>query len=198
MDSAGGRWRVGYWNPCSETENQDVNREFFKSMNGTRHSSERRTAGEAWNTGTSSGYTANTRMKGNDWTTLCPAPMLNNRWFPSNSDAVPGKRMGYGCVIFDTFMNDDFSADEVLKRESGSDIYNVRWGGIQEEWLFFSWLKEFHVGFDYDNVKGSGGKIKVYGEKSRNEDDDGGRGLDADRIAPNSDVNHENIDNWNY
>ncbi|MBN1294196.1 MAG: hypothetical protein JXB48_20340 [Candidatus Latescibacteria bacterium] len=195
-DSAGGRWRVGYWEACTESENQKTNKELFKSLSGTLHTTKRRTAGEAWNNGT--GYSSNTRMKGNPWTTLCPAPMLKNRWFPNNTDAKAGKRMGAGCVLFDTYVKNDISVNKALKRESGAKIFNKRWGG----WNYGGgglWLKSFHISFDYDNMIGSGGKIKVFGEKVRDQEEGKGRGFDANRKAPSSTkANPENINNWLY
>ena len=200
MDSAGGRWRIGYQKPTTEQEDCNVNKEFLQSMNGILHNNKRRTAGKAWSSGR--GYSKNTRMRGNPWTTLCPAPMYKNLteglWFPNNSDAKAGNRLGAGAIIFDTYVRGDIDADQSLKKISGADIYNTSWGC----WDWNSSFKVrgfFYLRFDYDNMKGTGGKIKVFGEKVRNWERKWGkgRGMDANRKAPSSTSAHpENIKNW--
>jgi hypothetical protein len=146
-----------------------TNKEFLQSMNGILHNNKRRTAGKAWSSGR--GYSKNTRMRGNPWTTLCPAPMYKNLteglWFPNNSDAKAGNRLGAGAIIFDTYVRGDIDADQSLKKISGADIYNTSWGC----WDWNSSFKVrgfFYLRFDYDNMKGTKGKIKVFGEKVRN------------------------------
>ena len=78
---------------------------------------------------------------------------------------------------------------------NGADIYNIDWGC----WNWKSSFKArgfFYLRFDYDNTKGKGGKIKVFGEKVRSKDVNG-RGMDANRKAPSSTSAHpENIENW--
>jgi hypothetical protein len=120
MDSGGGRWRVG---SCGETSTltdyNTVNR-FFRKMNGKNNSGNRRTAGEAYADG--AGYRSHVRMAGNKWTTLCPA-LAKGKWiYPSSQ--VSEKRKGWGCVVFDTYMDSSVSAASIV---TGSGINNIRW-----------------------------------------------------------------------
>jgi len=63
-------------------------------------------------------------MFGNGWSTLCPAPVA---FYP---DADPGQRKGWGCIIFDTYMDDTISATDALTMVAGgAAVTNVRWLG---------------------------------------------------------------------
>ena len=168
-EAAGGRWRIGYWEPTNQSECSDTNRLFLRRMNGTLGGGLSRTAGKAWNGGT--GYSTNTRMKGNDWTTLCPAPMANNPVFPASD---PGRTYGWGCVVFDTYMHTAVAAAQALLRASGAPTYDHRWctsahGG-------------FILGFDYDKTDGTATTMRAVGQHCVSQD---GRRLDGDRVAPN-------------
>ena len=197
MDAAGGRWRVGYQDESWTDEQVFVNGKFLMRMNGTAGiivPGSRRTAGEAWEIGTGYEYPEhytgiyrfNVRMRGNEWTTLCPAPMANNSTYPASAS---GKK-GYGCVIFDTYMNDEIPAKEALKKVSGGPTSNHRWDGSAEE--------KFILGFDYDNTGYIPTTMRVVGDRCRNADPYGGRGLDVNRVAPNStDKKSENLE-WSY
>jgi len=178
-DAAGGRWRSGYVEPTNETEAKGVNKRFLERMNGSDGflgfgAGKKRTAGGAYESG--SGYTANLRMGGNSWTTLCPSPMLDAAVFPTTS---PGVRKGWGCVIFDTYMNDTISAQDAVVKLSGCPTSNFRWVGTA--------AGNYIVGFDYDNTAGSGATMRAVSDKCKNQDADGGRKLDGNRQKPNGD-----------
>ena len=72
-----------------------VNEKFLKRMNGTEpldSQGTKRTTGEAWDKGVGYEYegTLNVRMDGNNWTTLCPAPMFENPVFPTSNSNRKG------------------------------------------------------------------------------------------------------------
>lgn len=184
-EAAGGRWRIGYWNPTGEAECKATNEKFLRRMNGETDSAEKRTAGEAWDSGTN--YSANVRMHGNDWTTLCPAPMKDAPVFPASS---PGNRYGWGCIIFDTYMNSNISPSVALFKVSGGPTYNYRWSGNTHG--------KFILGFDYDKTGGAATTMRAVGKECKNKDPDGGRRLDGDRVAPNdTDATPDNRE-WSY
>ena len=172
---AGGRWRGGYWGTTNEIEARDVNEQFLKNMNGTWNAGSRRTAGEAYNNGI--GYTANLRMDGNDWTTLCPAPMADSAVWP---DSVMGNVIGWGGIIFDTYMNDTISASSALVRVSGCPTFNHRWAGNSNGM--------YMLGFDYDKTGGQATTMQAVPSNCKNKDTVGsGREMDGDRVASNND-----------
>jgi len=170
-EAAGGRWRIGYWNPTFETEAQAVAEIFFERLNGTRDSSLRRTAGAAWDSGI--GYSTNARMDGNAWTTLCPAPMADKPVFPNVS---PGPRPGWGCIVFDTYMNVGVPASDAIIRVSGDPISDEAWAGGSSN--------KFLLGFYYG---GNVTTVRALADKCRNADSYGGRKMDGNRVTPNGD-----------
>jgi hypothetical protein len=186
-EAAGGRWRIGYKGPTNEAEATTVNEKFLKRMNGTTDDTKKRTAGKAWDGG--NGYTTNAAMDGNDWTTLCPAPMLDAD-YPVWPDSDPGNRKGWGCVIFDTYMSHT-NADDALIKVSGGTTSNHRWAGEPDDFI---------LGFDYDKTDGIATTMRAVGAECRC---DGpyygdGRRMDANRVAPNdTDANPENRE-WSY
>lgn len=121
-------------------------------------------------------------MDGNSWTTLCPSPITENAVFPMMS---PGQRKGWGCIIFDTYMNDTISATEALTNINGNPTSNYCWAGRNEG--------KFILGFDFDNTMPALTTMQAVAEKCRNKDSDGGRALDGNRTIPNKD-NYE----WSY
>ncbi|MFH1232163.1 MAG: hypothetical protein V1709_11785, partial [Planctomycetota bacterium] len=184
-EAAGGRWRSGYKNPTNESEAKGVNKKFLERMNGTTDLAKKRTAGEAYDGGI--GYTANLAMKGNNWTILCPAPMVDDAVFPEPS---VDKRKGWGCVIFDTYMNDTVSADSALKKLSGGNTSNHRWAGNS--------YGKFILGFDYEEGQNILTEMQAVGKECRNSDPDGGRRLDGDRIKPNDVDTKPDNKEWSF
>jgi hypothetical protein len=185
-EAAGGRWRIGYQYPTDAGECYDTNHRFLRRMNGLDGNAQKRTAGEAWTAG---GFTANTKMQGNQWTTLCPSPMLNTSQagtyhvWPPDQSAV-GQRFGWGCIIFDTYMNDSKAANEALIDVSGLPTYDHRWARGDP------WREKYMLGFTFDNSKDSEDTtthVRAVATQCANKDADGGRALDGNRVTPNED-----------
>lgn len=184
-EAAGGRWRIGYWDPTSEGEAKTTSDKFFKNMNGTTSNNQKRTAGESWDGGAN--YPPNARMDGNIWTTLCPAPIRDNEkpcWPDTNP--LGQNRYGWGCIIFDTYMNDTIAANTALTISSGGPIYDPEWGADTASGKFL-------LGFDFDKTTGNVTTVQAINDKCKNKDPDGGRELDGDRAAPSKDDR-----SWSY
>jgi hypothetical protein len=143
-------------------------------MNGVTDGALRRTAGEAYDNKT--GYTGNLTMSGNPWTTLCPAPLADNSLFPET--AVSETRKGWGCILFDTYMNTTNSANDALTVVSGCPITNRRWFGNADGY--------YGVGFDFDKTGGSNTTLRAVADRCRNKGIQG-RAMDGDRVQPNND-----------
>ncbi len=173
-EATGGRWRSGYWNPTDETEARDVNKKFLERMNGTTDSTRKRTAGEAYEDG--NGYTNNVKMDGNDWTTLCPAPLADNAVFP---DTTAENRKGWGCIVFDTYMSEDNSANEALIKQSGCPTSNHRWFDNADGY--------YGLGFDFDKTGGATTTMRAVADKCRNKGGTEGRRMDGNRVTPSGD-----------
>ena len=173
-ECAGGRWRIGYINSTSETEASNTNARLLKRMNGSTDNARKRSAGEAYESG--NGYSANAKMDGNDWTTLCPAPFADNAVFP---DATAGNRKGWGCVIFDTYMSTTNSASDALTKQSGCPTFDHRWFGNDDGY--------YGLGFDFDKSDGASTTMRTIANKCWNEGQDCGRELDGNRVKPNGD-----------
>jgi hypothetical protein len=143
-------------------------------MNGTQDGGTKRTAGKAFGTGF-----PNLVMHGNGddthkWTTLCPAP---NAVFPSASNS----KRGAGCIIFDTYMNQDNSADEAVTQIVGTRVSARRWFAASS-------TDSYLVSFDF----GSGGLVTLRANADKCRSfmsmvNGKGRKLDGNRQAPNGD-----------
>lgn len=173
-ECAGGRWRVGYIDPTTETEAKDTNERLLTRMNGSTDSARKRTTGEAYENG--NGYTHNVKMDGNDWTTLCPATLADNAVFP---DATAGNRKGWGCIIFDTFMSTTNAASDVLTKQSGCPTSDHRWFGNTDA--------TYGLGFGFDKTDGATTTMRANADKCLNDGIGGGRELDGNRVKPNND-----------
>lgn len=184
-ECAGGRWRVGYVEQTYEQEDREVNGKFLMRLNGSTDNAQRRTAGTAWDQGT--GYhvhqlqdskqgQVNAKMDGNDWTTLCPAPLANNAVFP---DTTAGNRKGWGCIIFDTYMCSTNAATDALLKTTGCPTTNHSWFGNADGY--------YGLGFDFDKTGGAATTMRAVADKSRNEETGGGREMDGDRVQPSKD-----------
>jgi len=176
-EAAGGRWRSGYIDPTDEGEATFVNEKFLQRMNGKIDNREKRTAGKAWQNGIDYLYNnvLNVRMDGNDWTTLCPAPMKESPVWPKTN---PGDRKGSGCIIFDTYMNDYWP--NVVDRLSGRSTYDHNW--IDNDYGPFGFRFKF-------GETGGTTTMRADWEECRNYSHGIilGRQLDGDRKAPNKD-----------
>ena len=175
LDLVGGRTRLGY--PGLDPNTTNNNSRLFGRMNGSLDAGSegtRRTTGAAYDGWT---YASNMVMRGSEWTTLAPAPVAV---FP---DSPPGNRRGWGCVVFDTYMDDTFaSASQALVKVTGAcAVSNFRWVD--------NGSGSFCVGFDFDNPVVGGTQMKAVSEKCLHESGNSGGGseLDGDRISPNGD-----------
>jgi len=186
-EEAGGRWRSGYKDLTNESEATGVNTKFLKRMNGETDNAERRTAGEAYDGGNNYN-TSNFLMDGNDWTTLCPAPMRDDPVWP---DANPGNRYGWGCIIFDTYMDDTIGANTALTCESGGPTHDHRWGAPTKKDGTGTAYGKYLLGFDFDKTSGAATTMKAEADNCKNPD--GGRKMDGDRTQPNGDDR-----SWSY
>ncbi len=207
-EAAGGRWRVGYCCVTSESEASAVNTLFLQRMNGTQSSGDYRTAGKAWDTDEDGvggdGYTPrgclhypsctpggcpmyngegghdyNVKMDGNNWTTLCPAPIYDSDG-PVWPDSDPGSRYGWGCIVFDTYMDDGIGADTALLLDSGGPIYDRNWRGDASHGRFI-------LGFDYDKTSGTSTTMRAEADNCKNAPAGEGREMDGNRQADNED-----------
>ncbi len=123
------------------------------------------------------------KMHGNDWTTLCPAPMNDDPVWP---DSNPGNRYGWGCIIFDTYMNVSVVGGNALTMVTGGPTYDHNWRGDTT-------YGKFALGFDYDKTGGLATNMRGVAASCRNNDPDGGREVDGDRVNPNKDDR-----DWSY
>lgn len=163
LAAAGGRIMLGYDDVSNVSEHEHDMDKFFGRLNGSLPMM-RRTAGQAYDNG--EGYSSGTKfaMFGNDWTTLGASPR-----FVGKTPIVNGK--GAACIVFDTFMMSDISADAAVEITSGS--------GSQRCW-FGSTGHKFGISFDFtDSVPSA----KAEATKCKNEVCEGGVGryLSGDR-----------------
>lgn len=132
-----------------------------------------RTAGQAYNLG---GYTWGWTMVAikpqGFWTTLCPAPRA---WFPG----VASVFRGWGCAIFDTYMDGGIPAASALTASDSPT--GEAWG--------FRWIDHpgdgpYGLGFDY---LGSHMEMTAHADKCLNRTRDGGTGRELDGEPGDSD-----------
>ena len=74
-------------------------------------------------------------------------------------------------------MSSNNAADNALVKQSGCSTSDHRWLGNA--------AGMYGLGFDFDKTSGAETIMRAVGSECRNLDPDGGRGLDADRVAPN-------------
>ena len=172
--------------PTCEDECRMVYSHFLSRMNGSVGAGALRPTGMAslnignLNIGTSM-YPTNTsvRMVGNPWTTLCPAPIIDNPTYPSS--ALAEGEVAFGCLLLDTFVKAQNDMIKVIAGEGVSGIAPLRQEGAEYP---------FGVGF---RIKKGSGIIKVRAEAritriesvTPNDEFARGRTMDADRISPN-------------
>ena len=128
-----------------------------------------RTAGQAYGDG--SEYSPNLRMSGNPWTTLAPAHISANAWMPISLFPLPGSSAsfgkGWGCVIFDTYLDDTISAASAIQQLSGSAISEVRWVQLG--------AGKRAIGFKYDKSGDESIQLRLVPGEIRNLGSSGGR-----------------------
>ena len=175
VPSSGGRTMLGYTNTVYVYQAEYNNRKLFKRMSGTLDNGDLRSAFDAFGDG--SGYSGDDIvMLGNGWTTLCPAVVEH---YPNGN---PGDRTGWGCVLFDTYMDDSIAADAALvKTAGGATVSNMRW--LSNEYGAYG------VGFDFENRTEAGATLRAVAEKCVHKSSVGGEGrqLDGDGVTPNGD-----------
>lgn len=183
---AGGWIRLGYNGTMCGAAAKHDSEGIFGRMNGSIEVGSKRSLHGAWkpggydhvfdNDGNLVDYTI---VKfGNDWVTLCPSPVAV---FPSSS---PGPRKGWGCIVFDTYMDDNVAASTALTKTSGScSVSNIRW--------LDNGSGKYAIGFDFDNTSGGGATMTAHADKCENKAAPTGvnlgRKLDGDRVKPNGD-----------
>ena len=175
MNSAGGRWKIGYTNPTNGIEARNTIERILQDMNGTTNDGTRRTAGKSWHAG---GFSANVVMRGYERTTLTVAPMMKNATdiFHYPVDPVSDNKLYYGGIILDTYIDNRTNANEAL-------IFTGV-GGTQDvpKLMQVSAGDAFGLGFYF---KGTGKTARAVADKciSRNTGRplDEGRPLDGDR-----------------
>ena len=118
-------------------------------------------------------------MKGNLWTTLCPAPLLSNPVYPTAP--VTANRKGWGCILFDTALNNAYPSQIALEKFSGgAKISDIHWMTNTEG-------KIYGLGFIFDKTSDNKQTImKTVSILIRNEGVSG-RDMDGDRKTPNGD-----------
>jgi hypothetical protein len=98
---------------------------------------------------------------------------------PTWPDSDPGQRHGWGCIIFDTYMDDQSQADHALVCDAGGPISDQCWCG--DGGYGFG---EFILGFSYDNTGGGGATVRADADYCT---DHGGKQMDGNRVDGNGD-----------
>jgi len=126
--SCGGRVGFGF-SALSDAATHIHNRNrLFGRMSGSLDEHRRRSDQEAFEGGT--GYIGSFTMFGNGWTTLCPVPFA---WFPTS---YPSEATGWGCLVFDTYMDTSLPpANALIKLAGPALIDNQRWVGTNPQGL---------------------------------------------------------------
>ena len=175
--NSGGRVGFAYDSEISSNKQENDMNRLFGRMNGSVNNGTKRSAEEAYDKG--KGYTTGFKITGTGWTTLCPATVSV---FPQDGDTV-GNRKGWGCIIFDTYMDDgpNYKPDKAVTKTSGNcAITSQRWFGNE--------IGKFGIGFNFDNVNRNGATMRVIAQLCRNKVLAGlNRALDGNGIQPNGD-----------
>jgi hypothetical protein len=183
LGAAGGRVGFGYDAGCDTDESEDDLALLFGRMNGTLDGAAKRTAGKAYGDG--AGYTEHFVMVHNQpatdatyaWTVLCPSP---NAVFPSENSPPP---RGGGCIIFDTYMDPFYVANDAVVPESGSQpLSDRRWFGDP--------IGQYLVSFDFNKRIGGFITMRAVAAKCLSLQRLGlglGQRMDGDRVKPNED-----------
>ncbi len=187
IDKAGGREAFGYKKgvPASAVE-ADVPK-LLGNMNGSLGGGANRTARYAF---LRNEYTENFVWKGNGWTTLCPAP---EQTFPKPGSSLytdaTGMRRGFGCVLFDTYLDESQSPAQAVSKLDGG-------GALDAGPRWFAGNQTFGIGFEFSLMESALLTMRAHSAFCVNKGSaDGRRKLDADSVAPNGDG--KNLD-WTF
>ena len=125
--------------------------------------------------------------RGNSYTTLCPAPLAQNASFLYAGQQIPDGAQMFCCLLLDTYLDDSVPVQSVFKElPAGADdirwLYHQRLDGTRD-------AHPYGIGFNV--IKSSDRKkVTVRHDKVKNWGVDGGRDMDADRVAPNEDKDY--------
>jgi hypothetical protein len=119
------------------------------------------------------------------FTTLCAAPYER---FPGEAQSGfatypqehqhAGQELGFGGVIFDSYMDSSISADQALQRGVFGPGFEIKPR---------SWMRDFAIGFLFRREVGTVLSMFAPATQCRNKGDAGHtRAMDADRRAPNT------------
>ena len=170
MNYAGGCVSFGYSTTVTDfTAGQQI-QTLLHRMEGGYPDVTKRSAGAAFNAG---GLGSALTMSGGGWSTLYPTPIAVSACWP---DSDPGLRTGWGCLIFDTYMDISSPPGSALVCENGGPISNVQWCGD-------TGYGKYVLGFNYDNT-GGGASLRAVADYCT---DEGGKPMDGDRETPNGD-----------
>ena len=205
VQSAGGRWRIA-WGPSINSSGTVDDLESASVVQGTLEIMAKepsaRLAELAIRAGRAFMY-GNCRTMGNSWTTLCPGPISDGGCFPKG--ALKKREPALGCMILDTFLDDTWSPEELLK---AGDVAPAE-AGIAPVWLRQEGCKHpYGVRFEICKESDKAVEVTVTHQRVRNwgvnckdvpfmkngfegvddmvwEMSAPGRALDADGSAPN-------------
>ncbi len=175
-ERAGGRFRVGFKGVAWQSDIVGAIGGLLRDMNNSDGDDYMRSLANRHPHDETVVGTTKMVSDGNGWTTLCPAPIYEKSVWPNGTNTAEG--WGWGCIIFDTYMNTTVSAADALKQMAGPATYNHHWvAGKHGSYI---------LGFYFQKKEGDPDTImKAVGSQCRNAGEDGGRGLDGDRTAPN-------------
>lgn len=145
--SVGGRVQFGYLGIIQSTDDEVYNYNIlFGNMSGEYSEGQYRTANAAFGNGQN--FKDGFSMTGDGWTTLGPAPILSNdNIFPEFISSPTGtKRKGYGGIIFDTYMDDTFTANAAVQHPYGGKVSTRRW--------IYNSVGAYGISFDFDLTQG--------------------------------------------
>ena len=129
--SAGGRWRIawrsanGIDGTVNDVEAASVVRGTLEKMSNNPNA---RSAALALEFGSAFMY-GTCGTSGNPWTTLCPGPIPGAGYFPK--EVLKKDTPALGCMILDTFIDDEWAPEDLIKTNSGETID----GDISPCWL---------------------------------------------------------------
>ncbi|MDZ7617412.1 MAG: hypothetical protein U1E05_10425, partial [Patescibacteria group bacterium] len=184
---AGGRVNFGYSGTTNYEKDADDAQLLLRRMNGRTDEGQLRTAGQAFTAGAfNQGFTMAPEANAPaSWTTLCAAPYER---FPSEAQSGfatypqehqhAGQELGFGGIIFDSYMDSSISAGQALQR-------GVFGPGFEIKPRY--WMRDFAVGFLFRREVGTVLSMFAPAAQCRNKGDAGHtRAMDADRRAPNT------------
>ena len=162
--NVGGKTVFGAYGPADGILVHNAFTEIIEFMNGTS-TTKYRSANRAYDH-IAEFHKYTVRLVGDGLSTLCPVPQ---RVFPLTSLEV---KTGWGCILFDSFMDNSFSANNSVVPSLGS-VGTRSWGGNSSGMFFIDFL---YTGF--------GISIEAVSDNCRSAGSEQGRPMDGDGIAP--------------